>query len=158
MSISSLIDDYERGPDAVAKRVRDSAALDIDAYPDPNRWSIREVVCHLADAEIIYADRIKRVLAEDNPTFFEADPNDFLPSLHVTNRPLKAELQVIISVRSHMVSILRSLSTTEYERFGQHSLAGQMSVEDLLQRITDHIPHHVAFIDAKISSLQTPNC
>ncbi|QDT11205.1 DinB family protein [Planctomycetes bacterium K23_9] len=152
MQPSALIEQYASGSNLLADALRDGEGIDIDAHPVPQAWSIREVVCHLADAEIIYADRIKRVLAEDNPTFFEADPNDFIPALHTAARPLDAELQLIAAVRTHMLPILRSLSLDDFQRYGQHSLAGQMSLETLLQRITDHIPHHLKFIRAKIDA------
>jgi len=150
---STLIDEYANGPALLADTFRDSNSLDIDARPIPDTWSIRETICHLADSEIVYADRIKRVLAEDNPTFFEADPNVFTPALHTQNRPLDSELQLIVAVRSHMVPILRSLDFADFQRYGQHSLDGQMSLETLLQRITNHIPHHLRFIVAKIAVL-----
>jgi len=150
---STLIDQYAAGPELLADVFRDSKNLDVDAQPIPGTWSIRQVICHLADSEIVYADRIKRVLAEENPTFFEADPNQFVPALHTRHRPLQTELDLISAVRSHMLSILRSLDAEQFQRIGQHSLDGQMTIETLLQRITDHIPHHLRFINAKIKKL-----
>jgi hypothetical protein len=40
------------------------------ARPIPGKWSTLEVVCHLADFEIVFADRIKRVIAENEPALF----------------------------------------------------------------------------------------
>ena len=50
------------------------------ARPIPGKWSTLEVVCHLADFEIVYADRIKRVIAENEPTLSAATQ---IPSPHV---------------------------------------------------------------------------
>jgi uncharacterized damage-inducible protein DinB len=153
MMITSLIDKYAAGPGLLLAALHEASRLDVDAYPVSDTWSIRETVCHLADSEIVYADRIKRVLAEDNPTFFEADPNIFVPALHVRERPLETELQLIGAVRSHMLPILRSLNMRDLQRSGQHSLDGQMTLETLLQRITNHIPHHLEFIKAKVAEM-----
>jgi uncharacterized damage-inducible protein DinB len=133
--------------------LRATANIDLDARPIEGKWSIREVVCHLADSEIVYADRMKRVIAEENPTFFEADPNLFGRALYCSHRPLDRELDLIKAVRAHMLPILHSCDANAFQRTGVHSLDGPMTLETLLQRIADHIPHHVAFIDEKLQKM-----
>src|SRR5262249_16192228 len=122
--------------------------------PIEGKWSVREVVCHLADSEIIYADRIKRVLAEDNPTFFEADPNRFRPTLFCSRRPLDKELDVVDAVRAHLLPILRSCHAEAFRRTGVHSLDGPMTLRTLVERVTGHIPHHIAFIEEKLQAMR----
>lgn len=150
---STLIDKYGEGAQQLRDVLRASTNIDLDARPIEGKWSIREVVCHLADAEILYADRMKRVLAEDNPTFFEADPNLFGPALHCRQRPLDNELDVIKAIRAHMLPILRSCDADAFQRTGVHSVDGPMTLLTLLQRITSHIPHHVTFIEEKLRAI-----
>jgi uncharacterized damage-inducible protein DinB len=152
-NLSTLIEAYSGGSQQLRDALRSSAHLDLDARPIEGKWSVREVVCHLADSEIIYADRMKRVLAEDNPTFFEADPDRFGPALHCRERPVDKELAVIEAIRAHMLPILRSCDARDFQRTGVHSRNGQMTLETLLERVTGHIPHHVAFIKEKLQKL-----
>lgn len=152
-NISTLIESYSGGAKLVREALRSVANVDLDARPIEGKWSVREVVCHLADSEIIYADRMKRVIAEDNPTFFEADPNLFGPALYCPRRPLDRELAVIEAIRAHMLPILQSCNARDFQRNGVHSLDGQMTLQTLLRRITDHIPHHVAFIEEKLRKM-----
>ena len=42
--------------------------------PSPERWSIAEVLGHLADLEMVYADRTRRIVTEDTPTLQKYDP------------------------------------------------------------------------------------
>ena len=151
--VSAMIDTYERGTAVLGASLQAADASQYDSRPVPGKWSIREVVCHLADAEIIYADRMKRVLVEHNPTFFEADPDQFRQALADESRTVDVELSVIESVRRHMLPILRSVDPDDFQREGVHSLDGPMTLQTLIQRITDHIPHHVRFIDEKIAAL-----
>ncbi len=153
MSSNPLVDEYERGVELLRASLKEADPKQLDARPIPGKWSIREVVCHLADSEIVYADRIKRVLAEDDPMFFEADPEQFRESLRVAGRSLDDELNVIAAVRRHMVAILRDLDEAQFERVGRHSLDGPMTLTTLLERICGHIPHHVRFIEEKIVAL-----
>jgi hypothetical protein len=152
-NISTLIETYAGGAKLIRDALRSTAHVDLDARPIKEKWSVREVVCHLADAEIVYADRMKRVIAENNPTFFEADPNLFGPALHCPQRSLDREFDVIEAIRAHMLPILQSCDATEFQRTGIHSLDGPMTLRTLLQRITDHIPHHVAFIEEKLQKM-----
>jgi uncharacterized damage-inducible protein DinB len=152
-NISSLIQSYAGGAKLLGDAMRSTANVNVDTRPIEGKWSIREVVCHLADSEIIYADRMKRVLAEENPTFFEADPNLFRPALHCSQRPLDKELAVVEAIRAHMLPILQSCDADAFQRTGVHSLDGPLTLETLLERITAHIPHHVAYIEEKLRAM-----
>ncbi len=77
--MNSPIDNYLDGPQVLRKAVAGMTPEQLAARPIPGKWSTLEVVCHLADFEIVYADRIKRVIAEDEPTLFGGDP---APSPH----------------------------------------------------------------------------
>ena len=151
--ISTLIEAYSGGAKLLGDAMRRAANADLDARPIEGKWSVREVVCHLADSEIVYADRMKRVIAEENPTFFEADPDLFGHALHCPRRPLDKELAVVEAIRAHMLSILQSCNADDFQRTGVHSLDGPMTLQTLLERITAHIPHHVAFIEEKLQAM-----
>ncbi|MEM6778331.1 MAG: DinB family protein [Planctomycetota bacterium] len=152
--IQTLIDAYSTGSVTLHAAMQTVDDHQLDLQPIEGKWSIREVVCHLADSEIVYADRIKRVLAEDNATFFEADPEQFRRSLRVKDRNIEAELNVVELIREHMAPILRSMDRRDFQRMGHHSLDGPMTIMTLLQRITDHIPHHVRFINEKVAAME----
>lgn len=153
MGLDELLQEYERGPvqlkDAVMRVGRDGWR----ACPIPGKWTIQQVVCHLADFETIYADRIKRVLVEDNPTLFSGDPDQFAAGLHYEQRSVEDELQLISLVRSQVARILRQTELEDFQRTGVHSEAGPLTLETLLERVTAHIPHHVAFINEKVRLL-----
>jgi len=151
--ISRLVEAYSGGADLLRDAMRSATNADLDARPIEGKWSIREVVCHLADSEIVYADRMKRVLAEEKPTFFEADPNLFRPALFCSRRPLDKELDVVEAIRAHMLPILHSCGADAFQRTSVHSLDGPLTLQTLLARITAHIPHHVAFIDEKLQAM-----
>ncbi len=151
--IPALIEIYSRGAQQLRDAVRPVAESQWDATPIAGTWSIRQVVCHLADSEIVYADRMKRVLAEDAPTLFDADPDRFVPALHCAQRPLPTELDLIEAIRNHMLPILRSCDAKDFQRTGVHSSAGPLTLKNLLERVTAHLPHHIAFIEHKIRAL-----
>lgn len=153
MSMDALIQEYASGPTALRAAVAGMTRDELLAQPVPGRWSTLHVIAHIADFEPVYADRMKRVLAEEQPTFFSGDPDLFAARLAYSARDLEEELTLITVVRQQMVRILRSLSPADFQRVGNHSIDGPMSLESLLRRITGHIPHHLPFIAEKRAAL-----
>jgi uncharacterized damage-inducible protein DinB len=148
-----LIDQYLAGIGDLRTAVADMADEQLDAKPIPGKWSTRQVVCHLADFEPIYADRMKRVIAERCPTFFGGDPDAFAAGLVYERRSVDEELDLLAAVRRHMATILRELKADDFQRTGNHSEAGPMTLEALLRNIAAHVPHHLRFIAEKRQAL-----
>lgn len=154
MTLDQLLQQYEQGPELLRAAVSKAQESQYGLHPVPGKWSIRQVVCHIADFEPIYADRMKRVLVEDNPTMFGGDPDVFASGLHYEIRDVHEELDLIALVRRQMARILRQTDVEDFQRTGVHSESGPLTLETLLERITNHIPHHVKFINEKIAALR----
>lgn len=153
MRYGLLIDDYAAGPKMLREAVAGMSREQALARPVAGKWSTLEVVCHLADFEIVYADRLKRVIAENEPTMFGGDPDVFAKRLAYHQRDLAEELALIEAVRHSTARILRQLGEADFARIGRHSEAGPLSLATLLERVTEHLPHHAQFIVEKRKAL-----
>ena len=149
MTFEQRIESYLAGPELLAQSIRGMTDAQLDIAPVPGQWTTRQVVAHIADFEPVYADRMKRVIAEEQPTFFGGDPDLFAARLAYENRNMEEELNLIRAVRRHVARLFRSMDPAVLERTGNHSEDGPITLEVLLSRITDHIPHHVSFIHQK---------
>ena len=149
MNHDALIEDYLAGPGVLRRAVAGMTRDQLLARPIAGKWSTQEVVCHLADYEPIYADRMKRVIALKEPELLKGDPGLFAACLAYDRRGVEEELALIEITRKQMARILRALTPEDFQRQGGHSRDGALSLEVLLQRITAHIPHHVRFIEEK---------
>jgi uncharacterized damage-inducible protein DinB len=149
----SLIHDYLRGPAQLRLAVCDLTREQLVARPIAGKWSTLEVLCHLADFEPIFVDRMKRALALDNPPIFGADENRFAAVLLYHERDAQEELTIIEATRSQFARILRHLPAAALERTAQHNERGPVSVQKLLQTAINHINHHLAFIKEKRGAL-----
>lgn len=153
MDTTELLQTYAAGPRLLREAVKGMSRDALLARPVPGKWSTLEVVCHIADFEPIYADRMKRVLAEDNPTLLSGDPDRFAAKLAYHSRDMDEELAIIENVRGQMVRILKAVQPSDFLRTGTHTEAGPLSVQELLRRVTSHLPHHVQFIAEKRKAL-----
>lgn len=155
MDPQQLLSDYSLGPGVLRQTLQGIPEHQLDTSPIVDAWSVRQVVCHLADAEIVYADRMKRALVEDNPTVFEWSPDDSVRDDFCRHRQIGDELAVIASTRRHITSILVHQDVESWQRTAVHSKDGPLTLETLLERITHHIPHHVKFIEQKRVAMQS---
>jgi uncharacterized damage-inducible protein DinB len=155
-ALNELIEQYLAGVDTLKKSVAGMTREQLAARPVAGKWSTLEVLCHLADFEPIFADRIKRVLALDNPTLLGADENRFAATLSYQDRDADEELAIIASTRGQMARILRKQPEPALQRVGQHNERGPLTLERLLTTIINHIPHHVKFITEKRQALGLP--
>ena len=63
-----IIEMYAAGAAIPAALIRGLALSDLDQFPIPGTWSIRQIIIHLADSDLVISDRIKRVIASDRST------------------------------------------------------------------------------------------
>ena len=148
-----LIDQYAAGPSQLRSAVAGMTRDQLIARPIAGKWSTLELVCHIADFEPVYVDRMKRIIAQHEPTLFGGDPDLFASKLAYHERDISEELALIEACRSHMTRILRTLPPEAFERVGIHNENGPMTLEKILTNIGNHIPHHLPFLAEKRKAL-----
>jgi uncharacterized damage-inducible protein DinB len=153
MSIAALIDQYAQGPAQLNQAVAGMTREQLLARPIAGKWSTLELVAHIADFEPVYVDRMKRIIAQDDPTLFSGDPDLFASKLAYHDRDLDEELALIAACRTHMTRILRTLPESAFQRRGIHSENGPISLEEILSNIANHVPHHLPFVQEKRRAL-----
>jgi uncharacterized damage-inducible protein DinB len=151
--LATLIEAYLAGPAQLRGAVNGMSREQLVAQPVPGKMSTLEVVCHITDFEPVYADRMKRVIALDNPTLLGADENRFRAALAYQQRDVEEELAIVERTRSQMARILSTLPEAALERTGTHDERGPQTLEKLLTTITGHIGHHLRFIQEKRQAL-----
>ena len=148
-----LIDQYEAGADKVAQAIRNLTREDLLCAPDPaanvGRWSIQQVVIHCMDSELVLIDRLKRMIAEDNPTLIGYDENRFVANLFYDEQPAEDAAEVIARARRLFTRVLRKLPPAAFERPGTHNERGRVTVGSYLKTAVEHLDHHVKFIHDK---------
>jgi hypothetical protein len=152
-SHSELIASYLAGVDTLKKAVAGMTSEQLKAKPVPGKWSTLECVCHLSDFEPILADRMKRIITHPKPLLMGADENLFAQLLSYNDRDLAEELSIVETTRRQMAKILAKLPSEAWTRMGNHAERGLLTLEQMLQIATRHIPHHSQFIAEKRRAL-----
>lgn len=148
-----LIGNYLAGVDTLKKAVAGMTPEQIKARPVAGKWSTLECVCHLSDFEPIQADRMKRIITHPKPLMMGADENLFAQQLSYSDRDMAEEMAIVENTRKQMARILEKLPSEAWTRMGNHAERGLLTLEQMLQIATRHIPHHVQFILEKRKAL-----
>ena len=120
--------------------LRDAPLELLQWKPAPDRWSISEVLAHLADIEQLYADRVRRMMAENSPALQRYDQS----RASEYSRGLPAEqLARLTTVRAGIVAFLKSVPSSAGTRTGVHSELGTITLAQLLNEWAGHDLGHL---------------
>lgn len=148
-----LIERYAAGGEKLSLAIRGLTREDLLAKPpaDANvgKWTIQQVVVHCMDSELVSIDRLKRMIAEDNPTLIGYDENKFAANLFYDEQDAEVAADLVDRARKLFAVVLRRLPKDAWNRKGTHSERGELSVGGYLKAAADHLEHHIKFIHAK---------
>lgn len=136
-----LIELYRGGYAAIAEALLKITPEELDFKPGPGKWSVREIIHHLADSEMTAAVRLRLLIAEDRPTLHGYDQDEFARRLYY-DRPHEASLELFRLARESTAEILDRLTPTEWVREGTHTEAGPYGVEAWLKTYSQHAHKH----------------
>jgi uncharacterized damage-inducible protein DinB len=123
------------------------------AKPGPGAWSIAQLVTHLLDADLVLADRMKRVIAEDEPVLIPFDENAWIDRLDAQAMSVEEAANLFVANRRWMTQILRRCTEGDFARAGRHTEAGRQTLAELVAKVTNHLDHHLRFLYAKRANL-----
>jgi hypothetical protein len=104
----------------------------------PGKWSILQVIHHLADSELIYRFRMRLVLAQPGAAILGIDQNLWAAGLGYNEGDPADALELLRVLRNANLQMLRALSGEQMERFGIHNERGPESVGKMLRLIAGH--------------------
>jgi hypothetical protein len=146
--LSELLERFRRGAEMVASAATGAAGAELDYSPGPGKWSVRQILCHIADAEIVGAARFRRLIAEDNPAIVAYDQDAWARNLDYGRRRIAQALGTFRQMRAENHELLKSLPEEMFERQGTHSVRGRVSLLDMLRVYARHAEQHAEQIRA----------
>jgi hypothetical protein len=117
----------------------------------PGKWSVRFILLHLADAESVLFDRIRRILSEPRQVLWVFDQDAWAKGLDYSSVPLEISARVYESVRNAVIYY----AGLHYEGKGHlefvHSVTGVRTLKDELDKVASHNQHHLDQIRAALA-------
>jgi hypothetical protein len=104
----------------------------------PGKWSVIEVVQHLADCEMMYGVRMRLVLSEDRPFIQGFDQDRWASLFRYREASAERAMAQLAALRAANLAVWRSLGPAELTRVGLHSERGEESVGLMLRLMGAH--------------------
>jgi hypothetical protein len=148
MEIQNLIDRYEAGIDAMHQALRGTQEELLDVSPGPGKWTIRQIVVHVADADVVTAMRFRQIAAEPGAKLIAWDQDVWAGKLNYEQQPLEDALQAFTFVRRYTANMLRNIPASAWQQTGDHSEKGPVKLLDLVEYMGEHAFKHAEQIRA----------
>jgi hypothetical protein len=120
---------------------------DLRWTPTAGRWSIAEIVLHLADVEIVFAYRVRMILSSPGTPIQAFDQAAFVDAQRARTIDPFESLTLMTALRTSMVRLLRGLTDEEFDRFGMHAERGLESVRHMMRMLAGHDRNHLTQIE-----------
>jgi DinB superfamily len=119
--------------------------------PAPDKWSVTEIVAHLADAEIVIAWRMRAILGAPGTPIQAYDQDAWVRAGHYEKRHPRKCVEQFRVVREANLGLLKSLTPEQWKHHGLHAERGQETVEHIVQLIAGHDINHLRQIECLLT-------
>jgi uncharacterized damage-inducible protein DinB len=132
-----------QAPEMLAELLADASDAQLTTRPSADKWSIGEILAHLAEGEIASGWRYRQMV-EHNGLELDGFDQDLWARLGgYGSRPPRESLALFRLLRGANLQFLEALAPEQWERFGMHVERGRMSVHDLVTHMAGHDRNHV---------------
>ena len=146
--LTKRLDAAEKSPKQIAAAVSGLPEGTLRYKPAPDKWCILEILAHLADMEILYAYRMRQMIADKNPVLAVIDQDDWARNLgYMEESP--AELVALYGLnRYHTLQLLRRLKIEDLQKSAYHpELQKDVTLEKYVEMMSGHGANHLQQIE-----------
>jgi hypothetical protein len=146
--LKNHLDAAEESPKQIAAAVLGLPEKTLRYKPSPDKWCILEMLGHLADIEILYAYRLRQMLADKDPVIAPIDQDAWAKNLgYLESSP--PELVALYGLNRHAnVRLLRQLKAVDLQKSARHpELNQRVTVADYVGMMSKHGPNHLQQIE-----------
>lgn len=113
----------------------------------PGKWSIAQVLRHLADSDVVWGWRMRLILAQDRPPITGYDQDLWADRLHYADADAAESLDTFRVLRRDNLKLIERATPEDLKRIGVHSERGEESAGYLMRLFAGHDLLHLRQID-----------
>lgn len=111
--------------------------------PASDKWSVSEILAHLADAEIVGSFRMRLILGAPGTPIAAFDQDAWVMSGHYEKRDPRESLDLFRALREANLALLKSLTSKQWKHYGMHAERGQETIEHIVRMFAGHDINHL---------------
>ena len=130
-------------PKKLAGLIRGLSRKQLTRKPAPGKWSISEILAHLADVEIVVAWRLRHILGNNGAPIPAYNENVWAETFDYARRDAKESLKFLQVLRARNLAMLKALPKESWKNYGMHQERGKESITHLVRLYAGHDLNHL---------------
>jgi hypothetical protein len=136
------------------KAIRGLSPKQLKWKPEPAKWSIAEILAHLADTEIVASWRLRSVIGANGTTIQPFDQDAWASAFRYNQRDAKQSLAVFQVLRANNLAMLKALPKESWDNYGMHLERGKETIAHLARMFAGHDTNHVLQVERIVAQLK----
>lgn len=124
----------------------------VDFRPAHGKWTIHEIVVHLADSEAVGYTRCRRIVAEPGSDVFAYDQDAWTDRLFYSNIRMEDALVLFNLLRKLSADLLQQVDEATFSQFVIHPERGELTLAAWVDTYTRHVDVHLAQIQRNLEA------
>jgi uncharacterized damage-inducible protein DinB len=149
------LDALKRAPGRMAALIRRVPRRLGARRPARGSWAINEVMCHLADAEVALAFRLRKIASEPGSVVPAWDQERWAEGGRYRRTPAAEALETFARLREANLAYVARLRPAQRDQYGRHPAYGRISIRQALDHWAEHDLTHLEQMRAALSSLSS---
>ncbi|MFZ0640766.1 MAG: DinB family protein [Candidatus Acidiferrales bacterium] len=134
-------------PKRIAKLIHGVPKKKLARRPAPGKWSVTEIIAHLADDELVGGYRIRRILERPSMPIEAFDQDKWAETGKYAKRDVKKSLELFRTLREANLGLLRQIDRAQWEFYGVHAERGEESIRTIARHYACHDINHMKQIE-----------
>ena len=134
-------------PKKLQKLIKPLSKAHLTRRPEPGKWSIAEILAHLADAEVVASWRMRLIIGSNGVPIQAFDQDVWAETFGYSRRDPQVSLQTFRVLRENNIRMLKTLPRELWENYGMHSERGKETITHIVRLYAGHDLNHLAQIE-----------
>jgi hypothetical protein len=126
--------------------LRSAAPSKLTLAPAPGKWSVRDILCHLADTEGVFAFRLRQALAEEHHVIQPFDQDKW--AVNYSLRDSQMALATFAVIRQWNLAFIAGLRAADFAKTLNHPERGDMTLQVVVETMAGHDINHLRQVEA----------
>jgi uncharacterized damage-inducible protein DinB len=134
-------------PQVLARAIKGLDKKRLSKRPAAGKWSIAEILAHLADTELVAGWRMRLILGQNGATIQAFDQDVWASAFNYARRDPKASLQTFTVLRESNLALLKTVPKALWENHGMHQERGKETIAHIVRMFAGHDLNHIRQVE-----------
>ena len=134
-------------PKKIERLLKGAPSSKLRKRPAPGKWSVAEILAHLADTELVSGYRIRSILGAPGTPIPAFDQDIWAAAMRYEKRDARKSLGRFSALRENNLALLKSLAPEQWEHHGMHAERGKETIAHIARMMAGHDLNHLSQIE-----------